>query len=230
MGEFLSANQFFFVTLSVLAYAIGMFIQKKGKVAVLNPLLIGSLLVIGILNLLDIPNSVYQDGCRVLNYLMTPATICLSIAFYEQLESMKKHVGSILIGLVAGSICCLGSLYLLCRISGFERVLTMSILPKSITTAIGMPISEALGGVGAITSACIVVTGIFTNMAGPTMCRLFRLRDPIAQGAAFGTAGHVMGTAKAIELGELTGAVSSFALTCTGIFTCVVLSLAAQYI
>ena len=230
MGDFLSANQFFFVTLSLLAYSIGMFIQKKGKVAVLNPLLIASFLVIGVLHLLEVPNSVYQDGCRILSYLMTPATICLSIAFYEQLQSMKKHMSSIVIGLVAGSICCLGSLFLMCRLFGFDRTLTMSLLPKSITTAIGMPISEALGGIGAITSACIVVTGIFTNMVGPTFCRIFKIHEEIAQGAAFGTAGHVMGTAKAIELGQLTGAVSSFALTVTGIFTCIVLSFLAQYI
>ena len=230
MGDFLSANQFFFVTLSISAYAIGGFIQKKGKTPILNPLLIGSLLVIGVLKLLDIPNSVYQDGCRILAFLMTPATICLSISFYEQLQSMKKHMVSIIIGLVIGSICCMGSLYLMCRLFGFDRMLTMSILPKSVTTAIGMPVAEALGGVGAITSACIVVTGIFANMAGSTMCRLFKITEPIAQGAGFGTAGHVMGTARANELGQLTGAVSSFSLTVTGIFTTVVLSMLAQYI
>lgn len=230
MGEFLSANQFFFVTLTLLAYIIGMFIQKKGKVAILNPLLIASLLVIAFLKAFDIPNEVYQKGCHILSYLMTPATICLAIAFYEQIDSMKKHIGAIVAGLVVGSICCLGSLYIMCRLFGFDRVLTMSMMPKSVTTAIGMPVSEALGGVGAITSACIVVTGIFANMAGPTFCRLFKIKSEIAQGAAFGTSGHVMGTAKAIELGQLTGAVSSFALIVTGIFTTIVLSILAPMI
>lgn len=230
MNEFFSASQFFFVTLSVLAYAIGMFIQKKGKVAILNPLLIASLLVIAFLKLFDIPNSEYQKGCVVLKFLMTPATICLAIAFYEQIESMKKHIGSIVLGLIIGSICCLGSLYLMSRMFGFDRELTMSMMPKSVTTAIGMPVAEALGGVGAITSACIVVTGIFANMVGPTFCKIFHIKSEIAQGAAFGTAGHVMGTARAIEMGQLIGAVSSFALIVTGIFTTIVLSILAPYI
>ena len=112
----------------------------------------------------------------------------------------------------------------------FDRVLTLSMLPKSITTAIGVPVSEEIGGIAAITSASIALTGVLTNMIGPSLCRLFQITDPIAQGVGFGTAGHVIGTSKAAELSQLAGAVSSFALTCTGIFTTVVLSFLAQYV
>ena len=230
MGEMLSANQFFFVLLTVVAYSIGSFIQKKGKIAILNPLLLSSLMVVGVLSLLKIPNSAYQAGCRVLNFLLTPATICLAISFYEQLGTMKKHMGSILLGLIAGTLCCLGSLYLMAKLFGFDRVLTLSLLPKSITTAIGVPVAEEIGGIGAITSACIALTGVLSNMLGPVISRLLHITDPIAMGVGFGTSGHVIGTAKAAELSQLAGAVSSFALTCTGLFTTILLSLVAQYI
>lgn len=230
MADFLSVNQYFFLLLTLVAFAIGSLIQKKWSYAILNPLLIAAALVIVTLSLLDIPNSTYQAGCHLLNYLLTPATICLAISFYEQFQAMKKHLGAIVLSLVAGSICCLGSIYLLCRLVGFDRVLTLSLMPKSITTAIGVVLSEEIGGIAAITSACIAVTGIFTNIAGPALCKLLKIHDPIAQGVSFGTAGHVIGTARATEMSELAGAVSSFALTCTGIFTCVVLSFTAQFL
>ena len=230
MIDLLSANQYFFILLTLVSFAIGSLIQKKWKYAILNPLLIGAVLVILTLSLLGIPNSTYQAGCHLLNYLLTPATICLAISFYEQFQTMKKHIGAILVSLVVGTICCLGSLYLLCRMAGLDRVLTLSLLPKSITTAIGVALSEEIGGIAAITSASIVVTGILANIAGPTLCKLLKIHDPIAQGVSFGTAGHVIGTSRAAEMSELAGAVSSFALTCTGIFTCIVLSLTAQFL
>ena len=228
MGNFLSASQFFPLLLTVLAFSIGSFIQRHGNLAILNPLLLGSLLVILVLKQLDISNASYQAGCRVLSYLLTPATICLAISFYEQFHAMKKHMPAVLLGLILGSLACMGSIWLLSPLLGLDRVLTLSLLPKSITTAIGVPVSEEIGGIGALTSACIAITGVLANMAGPFLCRILRIREPIAQGAALGTAGHVIGTARAAELGQLTGAVSSFALTCDGIFTTIVLSFAAQ--
>ena len=230
MGEILSANQFFFVLLTVVSFAIGSFIQKKGKLAILNPLLLSSLMVIGVLSLLKIPNSAYQAGCKVLNFMLTPATICLAISFYEQFSAMKKHMVSIVLGLIAGTICCLGSIWLLGKLFGYDRVLILSLLPKSITTAIGVPVAEEIGGIGAITSACIALTGVLANMLGPIIAKVFRIKDPIAMGVGFGTSGHVIGTAKAQEISQLAGAVSSFALTCTGIFTTILLSLLAQYV
>lgn len=230
MTDLLPANQYFFVLLTLIAFAVGSLIQKKWSYAVLNPLLIAAALVIGLLSFLNIPNSTYQSGCQLLNYLLTPATISLAISFYDQFQAMKKHLWTVVLSLAVGSLCCLGSLYLMCRMAGFDRVLTLSMMPKSITTAIGVVLSEEIGGIAAITSACIAVTGIFTNIAGPTLCKLMKIRSPIAQGVSFGTAGHVIGTARATEMSELAGAVSSFALTCTGIFTCILLSLTAQYI
>ena len=228
--DILQNNGYFFLLLTLISFSIGSLIQKKTKIALLNPLLMGALLTILTLKLLDIPNSAYQAGCQVLNFLLTPATICLAIGFYEQFQNLKKQMGAMILGLVLGSICCMGSVYLLCRLFSLDRVLTLSLLPKSITTAIGAPVSQEIGGLAAITSAVIAITGILTNMLGPSLCRWFHIQDPIAQGVSFGTAGHVIGTAKAAELSQLAGAVSSFSLTCTGIFTTVVLSILAQYI
>ena len=230
MTELLSSNTFFFTALTILAFSIGAFIQGRFKLAVLNPILLGGALVMALLLALDVPNETYQAGCKVLSFLLTPATICLSISLYEQFQTMKQHMGAIFLGLLLGTVCCLGSIWLLCRLFGFDRVLSLSMLPKSITTAIGVSLSEELGGIAAITSAAIVITGILTNMAGPALCKLLHIHHPIAQGVSFGTAGHVVGTAKAAELSQLTGAVSSFSLTITGILTTLLLSFLAQFI
>ena len=230
MTDLLLKNSYFIILLTILAFSIGRMIQKKGKLAIFNPLLIGALLVILTLKVLNISNSDYQAGCKVLNYLLTPATICLSISFYEQFQSLKKQMPAMILGLTAGSICCMGSVYLICRVFSLDRAMTLSLLPKSITTAIGVPVSQEIGGIAAIASAVIALTGILTNMLGPALCKWFRITDPIAQGVSFGTAGHVIGTSKAAEMSQLAGAVSSFSLTCTGIFTTVFLSFVSQYL
>ena len=230
MNEFLSSSQFFFVTLTLVAFSFGSFIQEKGKLAILNPILLGAAMVMAVLLALDIPNETYQAGCKVLSFLLTPATICLSISLYRQFEAMKKHLPAILLGLLGGTLCCLGSIVVLGHLFGFDRILTVTMLPKSITTAIGVALSEELGGIAAITSASIVITGILVNMAGPALGKLLGITHPIAQGVAFGTAGHVIGTARATQLSQLAGAVSSFSLTVTGIVTTVLLSFIAQFL
>ena len=166
----------------------------------------------------------------MLNYLLTPATICLAISFYEQYRAMRSHMGALMIGTVAGTICCLGTIYILCRFWGFDRVLTLSLLPKGITNAIGVVLSEEIGGIAAITSTGIAVTGTFCNICGPALCKLFKIEHPIAQGVAFGTASHVIGTARASEMSALAGATGSLALTIAGLFTALLLSFTAQFL
>ena len=230
MTDMLSANQFFFLTLTLVAFSIGRLLNKKFKSAIVNPILIGAVLIIAVLSVLDIPNETYQSGCRLLSFLITPATICLSISLYSQFQTIKKHIPAVLTGLTFGTLSCLAVIYLMCRLFGFDSAMTATLLPKSITTAIGVSVSEELGGIAAVTSACIVLTGIMTNIAGPFLIKLFRIKSPIAQGVSLGTAGHVIGTARAAEIGELVEAVSSFSLTVTGILTTVLLSFAAEYI
>jgi len=230
MDKFLSGSSFFYVMLTLTAFGIGSVCQKKGKLAILNPLLIASAIVIVFLQLFDIPNETYQAGCQVLNWLITPATICLSISFYEQFQRLKKELGAICIGVVAGTVCSLGSVYLLCQAFSLDQAITLSLLPKSVTTAIGSALSQELGGIAAITTAVIVITGVLGSILGPMLCKLLHLTEPVAQGVAFGTASHVIGTTKALQLSELAGAVSSFSLTFAGLVTAVLLSILAQFI
>lgn len=226
MAEFLKLAVFP-VVLTLFCYQIGLWIQKKLKSAVCNPILIAVVLILGFLALTGLENSDYQTGTAYLSWLMTPATICLAIPMYQQLQILKKNLPAIFAGVAAGTVSSLGMVAGFAAIFGFDGALTMSLLPKSVTSAIGVPLSELAGGIGSITTAAIILTGIFANMAGRLFCKIFRLHDPIAQGVAFGTAGHVVGTAKASELSELTGAVSSLSLVVAGLITAVVFSVIA---
>lgn len=230
MTELITTSTYFCVALTLVAFSIGSACQKKWKKAILNPILIGAAIVMVTLTLLDIPNEVYQDGCHVLSYLLTPATICLAVSLYEQFQALKKHLPAIFLGMLAGTVCSLGMIYLLCGLFGLDRALTLALLPKSITTAIGVALSAEIGGIAAVTTAAIAITGIIGNMVGPSLCKLLNIRDPIAQGVAFGTASHVIGTARASELSRTAGAVSSLALTLAGIVTAVILSFFAQFL
>ena len=224
MADLLSGSSFFAITLTVIAFCIGTACQRKWKKAILNPILIGAALVMLTLWLLDIPVEQYQTDCKPLTYLTTPATICLAIAFYEQLQKLKKHLPAVLIGVAGGTLASLLSVWLLSKLFGFSEVLTVSLLPKSITSAIGVVLSEQAGGVGALTTAIIIMTGVLGNIAGPALSRLFRFNDPICQGVAFGTASHVIGTSRATEISPLIGAVSSLSLTLAGLITTIIFS------
>ena len=225
MAEFFfQRSDFFGIALTVAAFMVGAMCQKKLKLAIFNPILIGAALVMVVLWVLKIPVGQYQAACKKLTFLLTPATMCLAIGFYEQVQKLKKHIPAILVGVFGGSLASLLSVGLLCRLLGINRVLTVTLLPKSVTSAIGMVLSEQAGGIGAVTTAVIAITGVLGNMMGPWLCKLFRLKDPISQGVAYGTAAHVMGTSRAMEISPLVGAVSSCALTLAGLITTVLFS------
>ncbi len=230
MIDSLFSSQYFCVALTMGAYALGSALQKKWRLAVLNPIVLSAFAIIALLLALDVPNSVYQEGCRLMQMLMTPATICLAISFYEQFQNLKKQLPAVLLGVLLGSLCCLGSIWGMCVLFGLDREITVSLLPKSITAAMGVPLSQELGGIGAITTAAIALTGTLGNIAGPWLCRVFRITDPIAQGVAFGTGSHVIGTTRAQEMSTLAGAVSSLSLTIAGLLTVVILSFLAQFL
>ncbi len=230
MLDFLSSSTYFCTVLTLIIFAFANAFQKKTGLAILNPILVSAAMLIGILTFLDIPNAVYQEGCRFLSYLLTPATICLAISFYEQLGKLKNHIGSICVGVLAGVVCSLGCIYLMGKVFVLSDSIIFSLLPKSVTNAIGVALSEEIGGIAAITTAAIAITGISGNIMGPVLCKLFHLEEPVAQGVAFGTSSHVIGTAKALELNELAGAVGSLSLTIAGIATSVLLSFLSQYL
>ena len=222
MAEFLESISLFPLVLTLGTYQFGLWCQKKVKHALCNPLLIATVLSIGIILLTGFDLQVYQKGTAGISWLLTPATVCLAIPLYEQLKVLKKHLPAILIGIFAGVFVSLGSILLLCRLFRLEDVMTLSLLPKSITTAIGLALTEQNGGISALTTFAIVITGILGNLSGSALCKLLKITDPVAQGVSFGTASHVIGTSRAMEVDPLTGAVSSLSLAVAGILTAVV--------
>ena len=213
------------VALTLITFQIGLWCQKKARSPLCNPILIAVVLLLAFMAVTGMDNASYQAGASNLSWLMTPATISLAIPMYEQLGILRKNLRAIAVGIAGGAVACIVMVLIFSLAVGFNRELTISLLPKSVTTAIGLPLSELSGGITAITSPAIILTGILAGSLGTPFCRLFRLTDPIAQGVALGTSGHVIGTSKANELGELTGAVSSLSLVVAGLLTSLVLPL-----
>ena len=220
MREFLNNIPLFALVLTFGAYQLGLWCQKKWKSALLNPILIAVVLVVAVLLLTGYPNESYQ-GMQGLSWLLTPATVCLALPLYRQVQVLKKSLPAILAGILAGTVVSLGMILAMCRLLSMDEVLTVSLLPKSITTAMGMVLSENAGGIGSLTAAAIIITGILGSLFGTMLCKLFRITDPVAQGVAFGTASHVVGTSRANQVGQLQGAVSSLSLAVAGILTAI---------
>ena len=215
----LESIDIFPLILTLAAFRIGQLCQQKWKKPIFNPTLIGMRLVIAILLTPAVTTEGYTTGMRKMSWLMTPATICLAIPMYEQFQVLKKSLKAILAGVCAGALSCMLVVAAVGLLLEFEQSILISLLPKSVTTAIGVSLSELFGGMGGVTTAAIIVTGIGGNMMGPTLCKLFGITDPVAQGVAFGTSAHVIGTAKANEISELTGAASSLSLVVAGLLT-----------
>lgn len=218
------------VVLTLFAYQIGALCQKKFRLSLFNPILIGMILVILSLKVTGLSTKTYQEGVRLLSWLMTPATVCLAIPMYEQVQILKKNLKAILAGVAAGAVGCLTVLLVFSLILGFDRNLTVSMLPKGVTAAIGVSLSELFGGTPSITTLGICVTGIGGNMFGKTFCKWFGITDEIAQGVAYGTGSHVIGTAKANEISPLCGAVSSLSLVVAGLMTALIMPVLVNFI
>lgn len=219
MKELLVDSVFFGAVLSLAAYESGVLLKKKFKLAVFNPLLIATAAVIATLSLLKVEYTHYNESAKYISYLLTPATVCLAVPLYQQLELLKKNLKAVAGGITAGVLASLLSIFLLAKLFSLSHQQYVTLLPKSITTAIGMGISEELGGIQTITVAVIIVTGIFGNVTAEFICRLFRIHNPVAKGLAIGTSSHAIGTAKAMELGEIEGAMSSLAIAVAGLLT-----------
>lgn len=219
MKEFLNQSVFFGVAISVLTYELGVFLKKKLKWPICNPLLISIVAVIVFLVAFDIPYESYNAGAKYLSYLLTPATVCLAIPLYLQLDLLKKNIVAILVGVFSGVLASLGTVLAMSVVFGLNHKEYVTMLPKSITTAIGMGVSEELGGYVTISVAVIIITGVLGNMAAEFICKLFRIKSPISRGLAIGTASHAVGTARAMELGEVEGAMSSLAIVVCGLCT-----------
>jgi predicted murein hydrolase (TIGR00659 family) len=230
MTEFLGDLSLFPLVLTMGAFQIGLWCQKKWHSPVFNPILIAVILVICILLLTGFPVEDYQAGTNCITWLLTPATVCLALPLYKQLKVLRKSLPAILTGVVAGTVSALISIIVLCRLFQLDTAISISLLPKSITTAMGLVLSGQNGGIPALTTIAIMVTGILGSLTGSILCKLLKLQDPITQGVALGTASHVVGTTKANELGHLQGAVSSLSLVIAGILTAILFPMACIFL
>ena len=219
MPEFAASSVFFGVFVTLDAYFLGLKVREKTGLAIMNPLLIAIVLVMLLLRGLDIDYAAYNQSARLVSSLLTPATVCLAVPLYEQLQLLKRHKAAILTGVISGVLTSLVCVLVLAMLFGLDHAAYVTLLPKSITTAIGMGVSEQLGGHVSITVAVIIITGVIGNMIAESVCRAFHITDPIARGVAIGTASHAIGTTKAMELGEVEGAMSSLSIVVAGVLT-----------
>lgn len=230
MNEIFRQSLFVGVTISLIAYEIGLFLKKKLGWAILNPLLVSIVIVIIALKGLGISYEAYNASAKYISYLLTPATVCLAVPLYEQLELLKKNMVAVVCGILSGTLASLFGIFALCTLFGFNHQQYVTMLPKSITTAIGIGLSEELGGIVTITVAVIIITGILGNVIADTVFRIFKIKNPLAKGLALGTASHAIGTARAIEMGPVEGAMSSLAVAVAGLLTVIFVSGFAQLI
>ena len=230
MNELIQNSTTFGIVVSVIGYELGLLLRKKFDLAIINPLLISIIFVIAGISAVRINYNDYNHSAQYLSYLLTPATVSLAVPLYKNLQILKKNVVAIITGILSGILANMVCILLLAIIFDLTHKEYITLLPKSITTVIGMGVSEEFGGIVAITVAVIIITGILGNIVAVSVFKLFRIADPIAKGIALGTASHAIGTAKAMEMGEVEGSVSSLAMIVCGILTLVMVSVFANFI
>lgn len=225
--EFFENSLFFGAAVSLVAYEIGLLLKKKFKLAIFNPLLIAILCVMAVLMILDVDYETYNEGGKYISYLLTPATVCLAVPLYRQISLLRKNLKAVIAGILSGVLASMVSVLILAKLFGLSHEEYVTLLPKSITTAIGMGVSDELGGIVTITVAVIIITGVLGNMIAEVVCKVAKIEEPIAKGLALGTSAHAIGTAKAMEMGEVEGAMSSLAIAVAGLVTVVAASMFA---
>lgn len=219
MSNLFSESVFFGVFVSLTAYFIGALLKKKFRLGIFNPLLISIIVTIAVLLIFKVDYKTYNEGAKYISYLLTPATVCLAVPLYEQFEQLKKNWKAVFSGIISGMLTSLCCILLFAIVFDFDHQTYVTFLPKSITTAIGMGVSDELGGYVSVTVAVIIITGVLGNILADFVYKLFRIKDPIAKGVGLGSASHAIGTAKAMELGEVEGAMSSLSIVISGILT-----------
>ncbi len=230
MSNFLSNSIFFGVLLCLLSYQAGVFLRQKTKIAAFNPLLISIIIVIFVLVMFNIKFEDFYKGSKYISFLLTPATVALAIPLYSKLTLLKSNFKAIMSGLIAGVLTSLISIFVMSLLFGLSHENYVSMLPKSITTAIGIGVSEELVGVSTITTAVIIVTGVFGNVSADIVYKIFNITNPIAKGIGLGSSAHAIGTSKALEMGETEGAMSSLSIAVAGIITVIFASFFAKLI
>jgi len=226
--DFLTQSAYFGAALSLAAYGAGTLLHRRFRHTLVNPLLISVILCIAVLALTGVSYETYDAGAKYLSWFLTPATVCLAVPLYEKLALLRENRAAVLLGILSGvltTLLCVLAMALLFRLPHRDYV---TLLPKSVTTAIGMGISEELGGHVTLTAAIIIITGLIGNIFAPLVCRLCRIDEPIARGVAIGSSAHGIGTARAMEMGSVVGAMSGLSIAVSGLLTVVLAPLFAR--
>lgn len=226
--KFIEESVYFGMVFSLAAYGIGSLIKARYKKAIFNPLLLAIAITIGVLVVGKVDYDTYYKSAYMLSWLLTPATVCLAVPLYEKIGLLKSNWKAIMVGITVGVFTSLVCVLLMSMFFGFTHEEYVTFLPKSITTAIGMGFSEEMGGYANLTAAIIIITGVAGNVIAPAVCKFAGITEPIAKGLAIGTSAHAVGTAKALEMGETEGAMSSLAVGVAGIITVLAASVFAQ--
>jgi predicted murein hydrolase (TIGR00659 family) len=205
--------------LSIAAFEIGLFIYKKTRLSIFNPLLIAVTLIISFLLFFDVDLATYQKGGDIINFFLGPATVALAVPLYKRVNLLKENLFPILASIFLGSFTAIFSVFIVGKIMGIDERMLVNLFPKSITTAIAIDLTKSMGGDVPITVVAVVFTGIFGAIIGPVVCNLMNIRSKVAAGIAIGTASHAIGTSKAMEMGETEGAMSGLAIVLAGIAT-----------
>ncbi len=227
MNEIVISSMSFGIVISIIGYQIGLYLKNKFKSPLLNPLLISIIFIISFMLLFDISYESYMLSAKYLSFLLTPATVCLAIPLYMQITLLKENMLAITLGVLSGVITSLFGIFVFATLFQLNHQEYITLLPKSITTAIAIGLVDEFGGYSTITAVAIMVTGIFGNIVAESVLKVFRITNPIAKGIAIGTSSHIMGTTKAIEIGEIEGAMSGLSIVVAGIFTLVGMSVFA---
>lgn len=213
---------FFGIIITIFAFNLGLYILKKSNLAILNPLLIGTIIIMSFISYFEIPLDYYKKGGDMMSFFLAPATIALALPLHRQLNKLKMYYIPILIGGIVGACSAILSVIFIGKLLGLNTVILKSFVPKSITTPLGIELSQVLGGIPAITIFAIIVTGITGNILAPAICKIFKIQHPIAKGLGIGISSHAVGTAKALEMGEVEGGMSSLSIVIAGILTFII--------
>lgn len=219
MFQQFTSSPLFGFTLCILAYIVGVKIKEKFKYTILNPILTSTLLIIGVLTVFNISLEDFLVGGNMISMFLAPATAALALSIYRQMHVIKQNIIPIAVGSIVGAVTAVASVLFLCKVMGLTKELTISLMPKSITTAIASELSLHMGGIVPITVASVAVTGIFGAIMSPFFIKWFRINNSIAAGLAIGASCHALGTSKAIELGETEGSLSGIAVGLCGLVT-----------
>lgn len=223
-------NPMFGILITIIAFEVSVLINKKTKLSILNPVFISMIIIIAFLLILDIDFDSYNKGGNFITFFLTPATVILAVPLYKQFDLLKKNLFPILIGVFVGCLTSISSIIFLSKYLNVNTKIGLSLIPKSITTPIGIEISSQIGGIPSITIVCIIITGVIGAVFGPSVCKFFKIKDKVAIGVSIGTSSHALGTTKAMELGETEGAMSSLSIGIAGIITVILAPILVKFI